>query len=293
MFLVNLKKIILCGSFFYGGVLLSNDAPKSYLRDFKYNRYSQFGEDGIIEKIFELIGTSSKLCVEFGAWDGLKYANTALLWKHKGWKAILIESDKSRYEELLRNINGYNCIPVCALVGISANDSIDALLTSLDVSEPIDLMSIDIDGDDYYIFESIKVYRPRVIICEHNPTLPAHLDIYQDHEGGLGCSVGALNRLAQSKGYTLVAITETNAFFVDNQCISKFKNFELDLKKNAISFFTKYIAYSYGGMPIIISESPEWAFAFEFNKLGYPNTLHHKHGIMRIKNWELGGYESR
>jgi hypothetical protein len=273
------------------GVLFGELPQKPLLRDFKYSHYSQFGEDGIIEKIFEAIGTTSKLCVECGAWDGLKYANTAYLWKHKNWRAILIEADQNKHEELLKNIVGYNCLPVCAYLGREKYNSIDTILAALNINEPIDLMSIDIDGDDYYIFESLTVYRPRVIICEHNPTLPAQLDIYQDYGDYFGCSTGALVRLGKSKGYTLVATTETNSFFVDDASITKLDNFEIALDKIAINTYTKYIAYSYAGMPVILSETAAWSFAFEAHFQGYPSKLHHKHGILRIKNWEPGNYE--
>ncbi len=269
-----------------------NASDKQYLRDYRFNNYSQWGEDGIIQKIFELIGTTSKLCVEFGAWDGLKYSNTAHLWRHSGWKAILIEADKDKCLELDKNIAGYNCIPVCAFIGFQEHNSIDSILRNLNVTEPIDLMSIDIDSDDYYIFDSLTQYHPRVIICEHNPTLAAELDIYQNKGDYFGCSVGALVRVGKSKGYTLVAATETNSIFVEDQSLAALQNFELDLMKITISDYVKYIAYSYAGMPIIISKKPEWSFAFESHNQGYPNTLHHKHGLMRIKEWQLGSYEA-
>ena len=59
------------------------------------NTYSQFGEDGIIEKIFQIIGVNSKVCIEFGAWDGFYLSNTANLWTN-GWKGILIEAEQRK-----------------------------------------------------------------------------------------------------------------------------------------------------------------------------------------------------
>ena len=258
---------------------------KKYLKDFKYNRYSQFGEDGIIEKIFELIGAESKLCVEFGAWDGLACSNTALLWRHKKWKAILIEADKIRYAQLLKNIFSYNCIAVCKTVGIEDDNSIDAILTSLNINDPIDLMSIDIDGNDYYIFESLNLYRPRVIICERNPTIPIHLDIYQDYGGYFGCSVGALIRIGNNKDYTLIALTEANAFFVDNQLLHYFNDFELTIDRMDANKIVNYLAYSYDGRPVILSESSESLFVYGLNKKGFLGKLNNKYGVYRqIKN---------
>lgn len=260
---------------------LYSATEKPKLRDYKYSIYSQWGEDGIIQKIFEIIGTRSKVCIEFGAWDGIKYANTAALWKNKNWKAILIEADTSKFSELLNNVRSYNCIAINRYVGIGPDNSLEAILQQNNIHDQIDLLSIDIDGDDYHIFESLRALHPRVIICEYNPTIPAELDIYQQYGDYFGCSVGALVRVAATKGYTLVAITETNVFFVENSLINLFYNYELTLSKIAVNDYVKYIIFSYAGMPVIIGKKP--GFAFEIHNLGYPKQLNHKHEILRIK----------
>lgn len=267
-------------------LLLNNNTAaenqKKSLRDFRYNKYSQFGEDGIIEKIFDIIGTTSKLCVEFGAWDGVLLANTALLYRHKGWKAILIEADKAKYNALVKNTVGYNCIPVCKYVGIESHNSIDAILQSLNINEPIDLMSIDIDGDDYYIFDSLKLYKPRLIICERNATLPAHLDIYQNYGDHFGCSVGALVRLGKQKGYTLLTITDANTFFIDNDYLHYFDEFE-PVNIRDIDSLVNYLAYNYAGQPIILSTSPSGLFTYGINN-GFKSDFNHNHGVQRVKS---------
>jgi hypothetical protein len=82
------------------------------LSDFKYNVYSQNGEDGIIEEIFNWL-PKDKLdhwCVEFGAWDGIHLSNTCNLVRHSNYKAVLIEADKKRYKQLLSNFPSDNVI---------------------------------------------------------------------------------------------------------------------------------------------------------------------------------------
>src|SRR3990172_8526043 len=75
--------------------------PQStYLRKHARNVTSQCGEDGIIEKIFEIMGATNQWCVEFGAWDGKLYINTWSLINTKGWKGVLIEGDKKKFEDL-------------------------------------------------------------------------------------------------------------------------------------------------------------------------------------------------
>ncbi len=207
---------------------------KPRLIEYGANRYSQFGEDGIIAKIYEIIGTGSKIAVEFGAWDGFHFSNTAALWAHDpSWKGILIEGDPERFKELQKNTTGYNCVAINAMVGINAEDCLEALLKKNRIKEPIDLLSIDIDGNDYHIFESLKKIRPRVIIIEYNPTIPVWYDVYAPFcsKNNFGQSVGALNRIAEKKGYKLIALTLTNAFYVSKSDFEKFSGFETDLAK--------------------------------------------------------------
>lgn len=230
--------------------LAAHNDSKPQLVSFAQNTYSQWGEDGIIKKIFELIGPRSKVCIEFGAWDGFHLSNTANLWTHDPkWQAILIECDPNRFQSLVTNTRGYNCFPICRSVGFSENDSLERILCDHAIPFEIDLLSIDIDGDDYYVLESLTNLRPRVIICEHNPTLPAFLDIYGKPGNDIGCSVAALNRIASSKGYSLVAVTTTNSFFVLDEELEKFAKFETAFEKitKEISKYYRYVITDYSG----------------------------------------------
>ena len=127
--------------------------------------------------------------------------------------------DVERYEKLqlyLKNSSySESVIAINAAVGINEN-SLENILHRNNFSrvEDVDLLSIDIDSNDYYIFESLQVLRPRVIICEYNPTIPSELDIYPAYDNDIGCSVGALVRIGKEKGYTLVALTYVNVIFV-------------------------------------------------------------------------------
>jgi hypothetical protein len=204
---------------------------KKLLYEFAENTYSQFGEDGILKEIFKVIGPKSKLAVEFGAWDGFLYSNTAALWtKNSSWRAVLIEGDGQRYKELVRNTKEYNVTPINKWVGIKQDDCLEAILAEQGITQEIDLLSIDVDGNDYHIFNSLKKIRPRVIVCEYNPTIPFHYDAYAPYskDNNFGQSVAALNRIAEKKGYHLVALTQTNAIFVLEKEISKFAQYETD-----------------------------------------------------------------
>jgi hypothetical protein len=226
------------------------------LMDYKKNVYSQFGEDGIIEKIFEVIGTSSKIAIEFGAADGFILSNTARLWStDPSWKAFLIESDDDFFQNLENNIANYPCTALHRKVGITSEDSLEAILEKYNLPPSIDLLSIDIDGNDYHIFKTLNFLHPRVIICEYNPTIPAHLDVYADYGNNIGCSVAALQRIAGEKGYSLVAITESNCFFVTNKDFPLFSDYETNPRNISMNRCIRYLITDYAGNYQLIGSS--------------------------------------
>jgi hypothetical protein len=216
------------------------------LSDHAHNIFSQFGEDGIIDKIFDTIGASSKVCIEFGAWDGLYLSNTANLWK-KGWTGILIEADKAKYDELVRNTDGYDCHCIHARVHWTGSDTLENILQRRRLIGEVDLLSIDVDGDDYYIFKSLTAVRPRVIICEYNPTIPVNLELVPDPGGYFGCSALSLVKLAETKGYNLVALTESNCVFVQDKDFASFSNYETSLEALGLTKHLTYLMTGYDG----------------------------------------------
>jgi hypothetical protein len=218
------------------------------LMDYKKNVYSQFGEDGIIEKIFEVIGISSKIAIEFGATDGFILSNTAHLWTtDPSWKAFLIESDFDYFQNLKKNVADYPCTAIHWKVGISQEDSLEVILAKYNLPSSIDLLSIDVDGNDYHIFKTLNFLHPKVIICEYNPTIPAHLDVYADYGNSVGCSVAALQRIAGEKGYSLVAITESNCFFVTNEDFPLFSDYETNPRNISMNRCIRYLITDYAG----------------------------------------------
>ena len=118
------------------------------------------------------------------------------------------------------------------------------------LNKEIDLLSIDIDGNDYYILETL-IAKPRVIIIEYNPTIPVSLDLVQDEDQYFGSSALSINTLAHQKGYKLVCITETNMFFVRENEFSKLGINEPMLEKIFISKHLTYIMTGYDGTPVL------------------------------------------
>jgi hypothetical protein len=245
-----------------------SDCPaKPLLTDHSYNKYSQNGEDGVIETIFGAIGTVSKICIEFGAWDGFHFSNTANLWT-QGWKGVLIEGDRHRFQELRANTRSYDCVCMNAYVTRDGGARLEALLEQSDIGYAVDLLSIDIDGDDYYILQSLERLRPRVIICEYNPTIPAEIDLYAEYGSDFGSSVTALTRVAGDKGYELVALTDTNCVFVVRDEAAKLSNFETRQEHIRRNSQLVYLLTSYKG-DYAISRPLPYGFNFPYRGLLY------------------------
>ncbi len=177
--------------------------------------FSQNGEDGIIHAIFAMIGTTNKYFVEFGVEDGIE-CNTHYLSTYKGWKGLLMDgSNENPYLNLHKEF-------------ITA-ENIEELFKKYDVPSEPDLLSIDIDGNDYWIWKAITQYKPRVVIMEYNAcfpwneskTIPYKSDFQWDKTDYYGATLQAMVKLGNEKGYTLVATDRNgvNAFFVRNDAL--------------------------------------------------------------------------
>lgn len=224
------------------------------LDNFADDVYSQFGEDGIIAHIFDVVGTTTRLCVEFGAWDGEQCSNTANLWKN-GWRATLIEGDSERFEVLATQ---QNVTAINAWVSPKGPNSIDSLLTDRNV----DFMSIDIDGNDYWIWHHMET-RPRVICIEHNPTVPPHVNVKQgDGQLGFGASAAALIELAERKDYSFIGMTHGNCFFVVNELADHFQDYERDPTNLKPYDNLTYVVTDYSGNAGLVGSESPWGINF-------------------------------
>lgn len=191
-----------------------------WLLDHAYDVNSQSGEDGVIERILEVLGDPNRWCVEFGAWDGRLLSNVNRLIVERGYSAVLIEASPGRYIDLVETFRDCpRVVPVNEFVGFTPEDGLDSILARTDVPGDFDVLSIDIDGNDYHVWESVERYRPRLVVIEHNPTIPSQVDFVQprDMDVHQGSSALALARLGKRKGYELVCLTRYNCFFVRSE----------------------------------------------------------------------------
>lgn len=196
-----------------------------WLKAFARNVYSQTGEDGIIEKVLEVIGKTGKWCVEFGAWDGIHLSNTFNLVENHGFNSVMIEGDPNKFRALkLKFKDNTRVFPLNAFVGWSGECTLDNLLRQTPVPRSFDVLSIDIDGCDYHVWEATQEYQPALVVIEYNVTIPNWVNFVQIRSGSVsqGSSALALTKLAKEKEYELIAATDCNLFFVKKDYFSLF-----------------------------------------------------------------------
>lgn len=197
------------------------------LLTFRRNVASQKGEDGILEKILEVLEIETGWCVEFGASDGHRFSNTFNLLNHRNWRGIQIEPNPERFSSLENRYRGREPDIVCInrYVGLLPETGLDAVLAETEVPRDFQLLSIDIDGNDYHVWDDLRNYRSRVVVIEYNPTIPNAVSYVQPRDLAVhhGNALRSLVDLGRAKGYQLVCATGLNAIFVQDEDFPRFE----------------------------------------------------------------------
>jgi predicted O-methyltransferase YrrM len=196
--------------------------PKRLLR-YGAKAYSQNDEDGILAEIFRRIGANGKTFVEIGSGAGLENNTLALL--VQGWRGLWVESDNAKAARARTNLAAYVASDQLRIENVFVTrENVDALLHKSAPSAEPDLLSIDVDGNDYHLWQAVQSISPRVVVMEYNASWfpPMSLAVaYQERfewkaNTYFGASLKALELLAERKGYRLVGccFAGVNAFFV-------------------------------------------------------------------------------
>ncbi|MDX1607689.1 MAG: hypothetical protein R3251_00555 [Candidatus Spechtbacterales bacterium] len=203
---------------FQKALIDSSEGKIEDLNIFEQKIYSQHGEDGISRAIFEKIGTVGKFCVEFGVGNGSE-CNTRYFIEKEGWDYLHMDAGDTvvPFTDIKREF-------------ITA-ENINNLFAKYTVPREFDLLSIDIDYNDYWIWKAIEDYRPRVVIIEYNASIPFgesravkyNPEASWDGTNYFGASLSAYIKLAEEKGYKLIGCDSTgvNAFFVTRELADK------------------------------------------------------------------------
>ena len=194
------------------------------LERFGAKGYSQNDEDGIIREIFKRIGTTNKRFVEFGTGNGLENNTVFLLCQD--WSGLWI--DGSEVDHAAQNEVFAWAIKdkqLHAVQSFLTTENINRVIGDAGTKGEIDLLSIDIDGNDYHIWKAIDVVNPRVLVIEYNAYAPPPVRwimkydpnyVWDGKSSYFNSSLQSLEELGREKGYTLVGcnLSGLNAFFV-------------------------------------------------------------------------------
>jgi hypothetical protein len=195
------------------------------LNRYEQKTFSQNGEDGVIQEIFRRIGTTNRHVVEFGSADG--YENNSALLIRQGWSGLWMDGDgaaigraRTRYAEEIKAGR------LKVIETFITAENIEGLFAEHGVPAEPDLLSIDIDRNDWHVWKAITKYKPRVVIVEYNPVYPPGVQFVVPYDGKavwdgtgrFGASLKSYELLGAEKGYRLVGcvLAGVNAFFVRN-----------------------------------------------------------------------------
>lgn len=196
--------------------------------------HSQSGEEVIVSEIMRRIGVGTGFFVDVGAGDGIEGSNTRAL-AERGWAGLMVEGDRARARALAE---GLRSLPSVAALhrwaSCEPGAGLDDILAAAAVPDPFDLLSIDIDGNDYWVWRQARC-RPKAVVIEYNCHFKGSVSVPYDpafrwgRDDFYGASAGALAELAAHKGYALVhALGDTNLFFVLREHAGLFEPYRVE-----------------------------------------------------------------
>ncbi len=205
------------------------------LAEAEFRVFSQWGEDGIIQYLISKIAIEKKVFIEFGVQD-YSESNTRFLLVNNNWTGLVIDSSSDAIKHI-RSQEYYWKYDLTAMCAFVTAENINDLFRQAGIASSIGILSIDIDGNDYWIWDAISVVSPQIVIVEYNSsfgnqhavTIPYQPDFERAkaHFSCLywGASLPALCNLASRKGYVYVGSNSagSNAFFVRKDSVANLK----------------------------------------------------------------------
>lgn len=207
----------------------------------EFKIYSKYGNDGLISYIFSTIGVTNRTFVEVGVEDG-RECNTANLSLNFGWQGMMIDADEEKLKQarsFYQKRLGDRAFNVKIVRSFVTAENVDQVILENGIHGEIDLLSIDIDGNDYWIWKAINAINPRVVVMEYNASFNYDKSLTMKYEPnfdagkarsiGYGASLAALKKLANARGYIFIGCEShgIDAFFVRKD-IALGKFFEIE-----------------------------------------------------------------
>lgn len=206
------------------------------LQEAEFKVFSQWGDDGIIQYLIHHldIPQKSQNFIEFGV-ENYTEANTRFLLINNNWSGLVLDSSQENINYIKQDKIYYQ-YDLIAQYAFIDNSNINHIITEAGFKDEVGILSIDIDGNEYWVWEVINVIQPIIVIIEYNAvfgkdqaiSIPYQKDFSRNkaHNSGLyfGASLSAFHHLAQQKGYVLVTCTSSgnNAYFVRKDKVNEF-----------------------------------------------------------------------
>lgn len=202
------------------------------LQDVEFRNFSENGEDGILLYLFSLIGTTNQRAIEICAGDG-RQCNAANLIIHHGWDGLLFDGDAQKVDFGKKFYSSHpdtkNWPPKFIQAWVTA-ENVNQLVNEAGFTGEVDLLSLDIDGQDYWVWKELNCVTPRIVVLEYQDILgpdrcltvpydPNFIATFGPHGPNYcGASLGAFVKLGRQKGYRLIGCQRYgyNAFFLRN-----------------------------------------------------------------------------
>ena len=225
------------------------------INDYEFKVFSQFGDDGILQFLINRVQPKQKTFIEFGV-ENYDESNTKFLLLNNNWKGLIFDGGKENIE-YVKSQGYFWRHALNAEAHFITRENINQLILANGFQGEVGLLHIDLDGNDYWILESITAVVPDILVLEYNSvfgkepawTIPYQADFYRTkaHYSNLywGASLKALNILANRKGYSFVGCNDAgnNAYFIKSDILRE-KNLEYLVVNLSTGFRDSYFRES-------------------------------------------------
>jgi hypothetical protein len=205
------------------------------IHEVEFKAFSQFGDDGIIQYLINNLEIEDQAFVEFGV-SSYDESNTRFLLINNNWKGLVMDGSKANVDHI-KNDDIYWRYDLTAFESFIDRENINELIEGKGFGGRIGILSIDLDGNDYWVWESIKVVDPVIVISEYNSVFGDRHALTIPYDPGFqrasahysnlfwGCSLKALCLLAEKKGYVFVGSNSNgnNAYFVRSDKLGRIR----------------------------------------------------------------------
>jgi hypothetical protein len=210
------------------------------LADIEFKVFSQCGDDGIIQWLIYNIDCPNKTFIEFGVED-YRESNTRFLLMNNNWSGLVIDGSKKNVNRIIKSEYYWKFDLIAKEAFINA-ENINNLIALADFNKEVGILHIDLDGNDYWIWNSITIISPIIVILEYNSvfgmeraiTVPYDKKFIRNkaHYSNLyfGASIRALHQLSEDKGYAFIGCNTVgnNAYFVRRDKLKNIKEVSLE-----------------------------------------------------------------